>query len=87
MSRRKLCGREKPLTFHHLVPKAMHRKKRIQKRFTKEELRSGGWYVCRLCHDGIQDLISAMEPAEKFVTKESLLAHPALDKHGAWVRK
>src|SRR5262245_50156791 len=82
-----LCGRERPLTFHHLIPKAVHRKKRFQKRHTKHELRSCGIYVCRLCHSGIHDLITEKELAERFTTKEALLADPAVRKHVAWVKK
>ena len=87
MSCCELCGREKPLTFHHLIPKAVHKKPRFQKRHTKEELRSRGLRVCRLCHNGIHDLISEKELAENFATKESLVAHPSIAKHVAWVKK
>lgn len=87
MAHCELCGREKPLTFHHLVPKAMHRKKRFQKRYTKAELRSNGLWICRLCHNGIHDLISEKDLGEKYTTKELLLAHPDVAKHVAWVRK
>jgi hypothetical protein len=82
-----LCGREKPLTFHHLIPKAVHGRKRFQKRHTKQELRSRGIYICRLCHSGIHDLISEKGLAENFTTKEALLEHPAVAKHVGWVKK
>ncbi len=82
-----LCGRAKPLTFHHLIPKAVHGKKRFQKRHTKQELRTLGIDICRLCHNGIHDLLSERELAENFTTKESLLAHPGIAKHIAWVKK
>jgi hypothetical protein len=75
------------LTFHHLIPKAMHGKKRFQKRHTKAELRTHGLMVCRLCHNGIHDLISERELAENFPTKAALLEHAALKKHVAWVKK
>ena len=87
MARCELCGREKPLTFHHLIPKAVHGRKRYQKRHSKEELRSRGIYICRLCHSGIHDLISERELADHFATIEALLKHPALRRHIAWVRK
>jgi hypothetical protein len=82
-----LCGRDKPLTFHHLIPKAVHGRRRFQRRHTKNELRSRGIYICRLCHSGIHDLLSEQELAEKFATRETLLAHPAVAKHIAWVKK
>jgi hypothetical protein len=87
LNRCELCGREKPLTFDHLIPRAVHGRKRYQKRHTKEELRTRGIYVCRLCHSGIHDLISERELADQFPTTEALLAHPGLQRHIAWVRK
>jgi hypothetical protein len=87
MARCELCGREKPLTFHHLIPKAVHGRNRYQKRHTKQELRTRGIHVCRLCHNGIHDLISERELADRFTTTEALLEHPALLRHIAWVRK
>jgi hypothetical protein len=87
MARCELCGRDKPLTFHHLIPRAVHGRKRYQKRHSKQELRTRGIYVCRLCHNGIHDLISERELADRFTTIESLLEHPALLRHIAWVRK
>lgn len=82
-----LCGRDKPLTFHHLIPRSMHRKTRFQKRYDKEFMRTAGLMICHLCHNGIHDLISERELAEQFPTKEALLAHPPLVKHLGWVRK
>ena len=82
-----LCGRQQPLTFHHLIPRAVHRKKRFQKRYAKREMQSRGIDICRLCHSGIHDLITERELAEQYTTRESLLANPALARHIAWVRK
>jgi hypothetical protein len=50
-------------------------------------MRSRGIYICRLCHSGIHDLLSARELAEKFTTREALLEHPAVARHIAWVKK
>lgn len=82
-----LCGRDKPLTFHHLIPRAVHGKRRYQKRYTKDELRHRGLNICRLCHSGIHDLISEKELAESFTSKAELLAHEGVARHVAWVRK
>ncbi len=82
-----LCGRDKPLTFHHLIPKALHRRRRYQKRHTKAEMRSCGIDICRQCHDGIHDLVSKQELADNFRSKEALLGHPAVARHVAWVKK
>lgn len=34
-----LCEREKRLSFHHLIPKKMHRRKNFLKKFGKEEMK------------------------------------------------
>ena len=84
-----LCGRPgQSLTFHHLIPRHCHRKKRFRDRFSIREMRSRGLWICRPCHDGIHDLI----PDEKdlgwnYHTRESLLAHEGVRKHVDWVRK
>ncbi len=83
-----LCGREQPLTRHHLIPKSMHKKTRFQKRFGKEEMLARNLMICRLCHKGIHDLIGDNKQlADIFNTRESLLAHEAMQKHIAWVKK
>lgn len=87
MARCELCGREKPLSFHHLIPKAVHGRKRFQRKHTKPEMRSRGIMICSLCHSGIHDLLSEKELAENFTTREALLQHPGIAKHVAWVKK
>ena len=82
-----LCGRAQPLTFHHLIPRALHKRPRYKKRYTKEELRTLGIDVCQLCHNGLHDLFTKHELGESYMTKEALLEHPAVQKHVAWVRK
>jgi 5-methylcytosine-specific restriction endonuclease McrA len=84
-----LCGRPgQALTFHHLIPRHCHRKKRFRGRFSRGEMRSSGLWVCQLCHDGIHDLI----PDEKdlgwrYNTRESLLTHEGVSRHVDWVRR
>ncbi len=84
-----LCGRSgQSLSFHHLIPRHCHRKRRFRQRFSVEEMRSRGLWLCRACHGGIHDLI----PDEKLLgwnynTKELLLAHEGISKHVEWARK
>jgi hypothetical protein len=83
-----LCGRQKKLTKHHLVPRAVHRKKRYVNRFGKQDMRQRGLMICRECHNGIHDLIpDEKELADKYHTRELLLANDAIRKHVAWVKK
>ena len=83
-----LCGRSVSLTFHHLIPRTLHRKPRYQKRYTKDEMRHRGLYLCCLCHNGIHTLIpDEKDLGQTFNTKEALLAHEPMARHVAWVRK
>lgn len=83
-----LCQREKKLTKHHLVPRAVHKKKRYVDRFGKKEMRQRGLMICKECHNGIHDLIpSEKELADKYPTKELLLQNEAILRHIAWVKK
>ncbi len=81
------CGRNKPLTFHHLIPRKVHDKRRFLRRYTKSEMRTRGLYLCRACHSGIHDLIDEKELGERFNTKEDLLAHEGVARHVAWVAR
>ncbi len=83
-----LCGRNEKLTDHHLIPRAVHTKKKFIRRFGKDEMRDRKLHVCKLCHSGIHDLIEdEKELAEDYNTKELLLEDERIKKHVDWVRK
>ena len=83
-----LCHRDRLLTKHHLIPRAVHTKKRFIRLHGKKEMRERGIDVCKECHDGIHDIIpNERELAESFNTKELLLADPRIRKHIKWVRR
>ncbi|MEM6838522.1 MAG: hypothetical protein AAF609_16910 [Cyanobacteria bacterium P01_C01_bin.120] len=81
-----LCGRWLQLTFHHLIPKKLHRRTRFKKNYSKTELNQGVW-VCRLCHDGIHDHYDEMALAKHFPTLESIQTDPNIRRHAEWVAK
>jgi hypothetical protein len=82
-----LCEREKPTTFHHLIPRRVHRIKRFKKMFTKAQMNEGV-DLCKLCHDGIHDIIpEEKDLATHYNTKEKLLAHEGIAKHVEWAKK
>ena len=83
-----LCNRDKPLTKHHLIPRAVHTKKKFVKKFGKKEMKSRLLMVCSLCHHGIHDCIpDEKDLANDYNTKELLLENPAIQKHVGWVKK
>jgi 5-methylcytosine-specific restriction endonuclease McrA len=83
-----LCGQVRLLTFHHLIPRQVHKKKRFKREYTRAEMRTRGLMVCRICHDGIHDLIpDEKRLAREYNTLEKLLEHEGVAKHVAWSRK
>jgi len=81
-----LCERITTLTFHHLVPKKMHRRKRFKKRFTRQELNQG-IDICPRCHKGLHKLYDEQTLAERLYTIQLLQADEAVARHCAWVAK
>ena len=80
------CGRETFLTFHHLIPRKMHRRTFFKTHYTSEALNQG-IAICRICHSGIHTHYNEMQLAKQFASLEALLADPALQTHFAWVAK
>ena len=78
------CGRTTALTFHHLIPRKLHRRTRFRKDFTRDEL-NRGIEVCRQCHSGIHKRYDEMTLFREYADPEALLADPALQKFFAWV--
>ena len=81
-----LCGRHCPLTFHHLIPRKVHRRARFQKHYTRDELQRGV-YLCRACHRGVHRLFDEMTLARDFNTLEALLGDEGIQRHVTWVAK
>jgi hypothetical protein len=78
------CGREMPLTFHHLVPKSQHKRTWCRKAFDRET-RQRGIDVCRDCHSAFHRFASESELARRYATLEALLAHPEIGTFVRWV--
>lgn len=81
-----LCKRVCKLTFHHLIPRKVHRRAHFKKHFSKEELNQG-IAICRLCHSGIHKQYDEMELAKTFNSLSALLEDEMLSRHFEWVSK
>ncbi|MEH6593262.1 MAG: hypothetical protein V7746_23535 [Halioglobus sp.] len=81
-----LCLRSTALTFHHLIPKKMHRRRFFQKTYNREQ-RAAGIYICRQCHSGIHTLFDEMTLAKHFNTFERLAQDEGLLRHCRWVAR
>ncbi|MEM8981390.1 MAG: hypothetical protein AAGC71_00090 [Pseudomonadota bacterium] len=80
------CQRTVALTYHHLIPKKLHRRSYFRKHFRRDQL-AAGVMICRACHDGIHRLYTEAQLGRCLNTPESLLADPALRRHFAWVSR
>ena len=81
-----LCGQERLLTFHHLIPRKMHRRPFFRKRYSRELL-NRGIMICRLCHTGLHRLYDEMTLAKELNTLPALRRDTAVQKHVQWARK
>ena len=81
-----LCQRQIELTFHHLVPRKVHRRTFFRKHFSRQEL-STGIYICRKCHSGIHKLFNEMQLAKDLNTLEKLRENPEIARHVSWVTR
>ncbi|MDJ0741185.1 MAG: hypothetical protein QNJ91_15830 [Gammaproteobacteria bacterium] len=81
-----LCGRHTELTFHHLIPRKVHRCNRFRKQVPRHVLQHG-IDICRLCHEGLHRLFDEMTLAKRLDSIEALRAEPAVKRHVQWVRK
>lgn len=81
-----LCGRETSLTFHHLIPKKMHRRARFRKHYTREQL-NAGIDICMRCHRGVHRLHDEMTLATQLNSLEALREDQAVQRHAGWVRR
>jgi hypothetical protein len=81
-----LCGSEPAATFHHLIPRTVHRNKWFRKRYDREELHQG-LELCSACHRMIHRLIpDEKELGRRWNTREALLGHPMIARYLQWKR-
>ncbi len=80
------CGRRARLTFHHLIPRKVHRRKRFRNGYSRGQL-ARGLYVCRLCHDGIHQRFDELTLALHYREPQLLLTAPELQSHFRWAAR
>ena len=81
-----LCARDTRLTFHHLIPRKMHRRAHFKKHYSKNQ-RNQGIDICRTCHDGIHQHYDEMTLAKQLNQLETLRSDPKLARYFNWVSK
>ena len=81
-----LCEREVSLTFHHLIPRKLHRRSFFRKNFEKPELNQGVM-LCKACHRGIHKLFDEMTLGKHLSSLEALKQNSKVKTHVEWVKK
>ncbi len=82
-----LCEGDRELTFHHLIPKIMHKKPRFLKKYTRKEMHSRGINIYQYCHSCLHDLFTVKQLGDVYNTKDILLKHEGVIRHIAWSAK
>lgn len=81
-----LCLRKSGLTFHHLIPRKLHRRDHFKKHYSKQELNKG-INICRKCHSGIHNFYDEMTLAKELNSLALIQSDAALSRHFKWVGK
>ncbi len=81
-----LCSRSTALTWHHLVPRKLHRRNFFKKTYSRKALQARV-KLCRACHRGIHKLYDEMTLGKQLNSVEKLRADPSVMKHVRWVAK
>jgi len=79
-----LCSRQSHLTFHHLIPKKLHRRPAFRRKYSREVLNSGV-ALCRPCHSALHRFYDLMYLGKQLNTLEKLREDPKLVKHIEWM--
>jgi NAD-dependent SIR2 family protein deacetylase len=82
-----LCGTDKQITYHHLIPKTCHKNKWFKKNFEMIDMRERQIPVCRKCHSFIHNQYSEKVLGREFNTLEMLLADEKVRKFIVWKKK
>lgn len=81
-----LCQREVSLTFHHLIPRKLHKRRRFTRQYSREQL-NAGIMICQRCHKGLHKLYSETELGSRLNNLQTLHEDVAIAKHITWVAK
>ena len=82
-----LCGMEDALEQHHLIPRAMHKRKWFRNRFSKDEMKLRTVDICPLCHTFIHRQWSEKELGSELNTVGKLLETDLVQNFITYARK
>ncbi|KAG2454065.1 hypothetical protein HYH02_001106 [Chlamydomonas schloesseri] len=82
-----MCGRQMPLTFHHLIPRDVHSKYKKRADLRSQQDLNRGIDICRPCHSAIHRTYDNKTLAASYSTLEALLQSEPLQKFIRWAQK
>ena len=80
------CNRSTHLSFHHFMPRKVHRRSYFKKNFSKTELNEGV-SLCNQCHRAVHKFYDEMHLAKHLNSLELLQSNEELTKHFEWLAK
>ena len=81
-----LCGRNiTGLTRHHLIPRSQHRRNKVLKRFSREQMLQQIALLCKPCHKMLHNLFSDTELVEKYFSISLMLENPDVLSFKDWI--
>jgi hypothetical protein len=80
-----MCGRDMPVTRHHLIPQVMHNRSPWSE-MSKAHLQTCA-NICRPCHSAVHRFEDNKTLAQKFHTMQLLMADPRVQKWVAYISK
>ncbi|MEM7193858.1 MAG: HNH endonuclease [Pseudomonadota bacterium] len=81
-----LCLQKRSLTFHHLIPRKLHRRSHFRKHYSRDTL-NNGIFICRICHRGLHRLHDEMTLGKAFNSIGKILGDDAVARHIRWSAK
>lgn len=82
-----ICERDwVPMTYHHLIPKAVHAKVLKRGWHDEAQLNSVAW-LCRACHSFVHRMASNVELAKEWYSVDRILQRDDVQKFASWVSK
>ena len=82
-----MCERAVTLSFHHLIPRRVHRKTWFRTHHSLDEMRSRGLWLCRLCHNAVHEHFDETTLGRQLNTLEAFKAEPLLQRHIEWAAR
>lgn len=82
-----LCGTDRFITFHHLIPKSCYGNKWFKKQFDKTDMRERGVDICQCCHSFIHKKFSDKMLGRELNTLDKLQENETIHTYLRWAQK